>query len=324
MARKVLVFGNGLGMALSEQDFSIENSLDTVWHDDDLLSEPQRELIRACLPSNTELNRPSSEDDLDQLQRVLAACDQLNAVQLAGDNHWLTEHGQEFPSAIRKFVHKVACRFHQSELRLPDAFVQPLCRFISETKSHVATLNYDDLLYQPMIDAGVLRGYSGNLIDGLTNTGFQRQNLHRLHPNSLGWYLHLHGSPLFFDGNNGRVMKMPRNQLGHNQAMESTHLVLTHVRHKPTIIGASTLLSAYWDYFERALAEAEEICVMGYSGFDSHLNLLLQRFAEEIPVRVIEWEGAAPDVNRLDYWRSKVGNVADLVRMESILEFDAW
>lgn len=52
------------------------------------------------------------------------------------------------------------------DLTLPDEFVRPLIAFIQDTRSHVATLNYDALLYRPMISEEILRGYNGELVDG--------------------------------------------------------------------------------------------------------------------------------------------------------------
>ena len=45
--------------------------------------------------------------------------------------------------------------------------------FIKNTKSHVATLNYDKLLYDEFIKEEICKGYSGYLVDGFYDTGFQ-------------------------------------------------------------------------------------------------------------------------------------------------------
>lgn len=262
MPRKTIVFGNGIGMALSIDSFSLDVALTSVWEDGNLLTDDERALIRHCLPDDREEDWPSSEVDLDMLQRVLSACDFLAEIDDIDGLHWLSERGREFPPAIRRFVHQVACRFHNTELHLPETFANPLCRFIERTKSHVATLNYDPLLYEKFIDEGILDGYNGILIDGITGNGFQPDNLYRNQQENLGWYLHLHGSPLFYDGPDGRVRKFPRPRL-REQIVASTHLVLTHVIHKPSIIAASDLLSEYWKYFERALTESQELVVIG-------------------------------------------------------------
>lgn len=323
MPRKTLVFGNGLGMALDHEAFSLPRALEQVWEDPDLLSDEQRDLIRACLPDDTELGRPSSEDDLDLLQRVLASCDFLNDFEIDGGAHWLSEHGRAFPPAIRRFIHQVACRFHRTGCELPDHFAEPLINFVHQTKSHVATLNYDPLLYEAFIREGVLTGYNGDLIDGLTGNGFAEQNLHRHNEDRLGWYLHLHGSPLFYDGRDGRVKKLRRPWLN-NRVIESTHLVLTHVKHKTSIISASEILSSYWKFLRRALAESEELIFFGYSGYDSHLNLFISRFAPDRPVRIVEWSQSQPDNDRQGYWTGRLKRQVALTSLDNILTFQDW
>jgi hypothetical protein len=74
-----------------------------------------------------------------------------------------------------------------------------LINFVSSTKSHVATLNYDKLLYEEFINAGICSGFSGQLVDGFTSSGFDSSNLVRLYGRNFGYYMHLHGSPLFKD-----------------------------------------------------------------------------------------------------------------------------
>ncbi|PFU24677.1 hypothetical protein COK69_26645, partial [Bacillus cereus] len=74
---------------------------------------------------------------------------------------------------------------------------------------------------------------------------------------------------------------------------------LTHVKHKETVISASPLLSAYWDHLEKALIESTEVVLLGYSGFDKHLNALLRARAPAV-VKVVEWEGAGVQQERND------------------------
>ncbi|MBO9400721.1 SIR2 family protein [Shimia sp. R9_3] len=322
MTRKTLIFGNGLGMGLSPELFSLDNALAYVW-EDDILSDAQKGMIRACLPEDTEYERPSSEEDLYVLQRVLASCDFLDGIELEDEAHWLSEHGREFPSSIRKFVHQVACCFHDTGEELPYEFVEPLTDFIHETKSHVATLNYDPLLYEAFLGSHVLRGYNGDLIDGMTRTGFSKNNMMRKNPDRLGWYLHLHGSPLFYDAPNGRIKKFRRHQLIGEQ-VDSTHLVLTHVRHKTAIISASSLLSEYWRFLGKALKESSEVVLFGYSGYDTHLNNQLASRCANKHVRVVEWSGSQPDNDRLAYWRDKLKNDVEVVHLDSILDFVDW
>lgn len=52
MPRKTVIFGNGLGMALDHQAFSLDRALSVVWDDPDMLSDAQKELICNCLPDD--------------------------------------------------------------------------------------------------------------------------------------------------------------------------------------------------------------------------------------------------------------------------------
>lgn len=323
--RKTIIFGNGLGMALSPGAFSLDAALEEVWDDRNALTDGQRQLIRACLPDDTEFDRPSSEDDLDLIQRVLAACDFLDGIQIPGGvgDHWLSAHGQQFPAAIRKFVYKVACKFHENEEILPDEFSENLTEFISETKSHVCTLNYDALIYDLFVRRGVLNGYNGDLIDGIRRLGFQREYLRRNDPNKLGWYLHLHGTPLYYDGQNGRVRKMRRCDFGLDE-VESSHIVLTHVKHKAAIIQGSKILSEYWRFFRKALRESEEIILFGYSGYDVHLNEVISQYTLDRPIKVVEWSGSQPNNDREGFWLERLKRAPVLMPFDNILEFDAW
>lgn len=323
MPRKTLIFGNGIGMALDPQAFALDGALAEVWEDNDVISDEQRGLIRACLPDDTEFDRPSSEDDLDLLQRVLSACDFLSELNGVAGAHWLSEQGRSFPPAIRRFIHQVAACFHKTAIVLPEAFAEPLCNFLHATKSHVATLNYDPLLYDCFLESRILDGYNGDLIDGMTNAGFRKNNLYRHNPASMGWYLHLHGSPLFYDAPNGRVRKMSRRQLN-DVVVESTHLVLTHVLHKQSIIATSTLLTEYWKFLSRSLKESEEVILIGYSGYDKHLNSFISRRNDGLSVRVIEWSRAQPDNDRAAFWAEKLQADVHIEQYDSILEFTDW
>ncbi|MDX1742363.1 MAG: hypothetical protein R3186_02045, partial [Ruegeria sp.] len=78
MVESLFVFGNGLGRALDNQFFSLQQAMQVAWDDDDILTGEQRQLIRSCLPIDLIENddrAPTSEEELEDLQRVLSACD---------------------------------------------------------------------------------------------------------------------------------------------------------------------------------------------------------------------------------------------------------
>lgn len=308
-------------MTLDPQFFTLDRAIGEVWGNGDLLDSACKELICHCLPPGNN-DRPHGESDLDTLQLALSASDFLAGLG-GGQFHWLTEEGQRFPRAIRKFFYQTALLFHMSGRTLPDAFLNGLCEYIQATRSHVATLNYDNLLYQPLIERQVLRGYDGALVDGFYNQGFKVENLERKFGRKFGYYLHLHGSPLFVNRGES-ILKLKQAELDLEADTISSHIVLTHVDHKHAVISASELLIAYWQRLLFSLSESEEIILFGYSGGDKHLNSLLKSSSPEKSVRVVEWEGAGSQVERTSFWTTSLSRDVTVVRLADILEFNCW
>ncbi|MBC7010376.1 SIR2 family protein [Pseudoalteromonas sp. BZK2] len=319
MARKLVIFGNGLGMSLDPAHFSLTAALEDIWEREDFLTLEQQQLIERCLGRP---GAPQGEDELDLLHQAVTHCKSLNLIG-DGDIHWLTEDGQSFPEITATYIHKVATKLHNYNGTLPQAFEDALIDFIRETKSHVATLNYDKLLYNSFIDNDLVDGYNGSLIDGMLNRGFSADALERRYDNDFGYYLHLHGSPLFME-HEGSIVKLSRERLNLDRDIPSKHIVLTHVKHKLSVIAASHALSTYWDYLQFALSEAEEVILFGYSGFDTHLNMLLKPYLKSIPLRVVEWSGAGDQVERETFWARCLGRAVAVERLDNISDFVAW
>ncbi|EGR3456668.1 hypothetical protein DMK83_25315 [Vibrio parahaemolyticus] len=322
MARKLIIFGNGLGMALDHQHFSLQSALEDIWNREDFLTLKQQELIERSLGRG---GAPKGEHELDQLHQAVTYCKALNRIG-DGDVHWLTEDGQSFPEITAKYIHKVATKLHNYNGSLPNAFEAALVDFIKTTRSHVATLNYDKLLYNSFIDNGIFSGYQGYLVDGMIDRGFSADALERKYDNRFGYYLHLHGSPLFVNRNQ-EVVKLSRHQLSVDRNEASEHIVLTHVKHKPSVIAASDVLSIYWDYLQFAISESSEIILFGYSGLDNHLNLLIRPYLGTKIIRVVEWSGAGSQYERERFWRwalrGGTGHV-EVNRMDNITNFTQW
>jgi hypothetical protein len=319
VARKTLIFGNGLGMALQSDFFSLDNAIGATWDDPEVLDDAVKALVSCCLPG--EADRPHEESELDTLQLVVSACEFLGRTG-AGQISWLTDDGLRFPLAVRTFLYRTALHFHLQDFRLPDGFTTALASFLHETKSHIATLNYDNLIYQSMIEAQVLRGYSGVLIDGFWGSGFQEGNLARFNPDRLGYYLHLHGSPLFIDRDDVTI-KLRQADVEAGDSIGS-HIVLTHVEHKQTVIASSPLLTSYWKHLEVAFSEsASGVILFGYGGEDEHLNVML-RAKQEMPITVVEWNGAGSHIGRGRYWLEKMGRSVTLVQLDNVLDYRDW
>lgn len=326
MPRKTLVFGNGLGMALDHVHFSLTNAMADVWTNPAAVSAPQKELISQCLGGNGAI--PQREDQLDPLHLVISACKTLAGINRSQgmEVHWLSPEGQQFPLAVGNYIHKVATRLHMYDGALPREFLGPLVDFVRRTQSHVATLNYDKLLYGAFLDAGLMVDYfNTTLVDGMMGDGFSSEAMARRYGNTFGYYLHLHGSPLFFD-HHGIARKRERHQLNPFSPEGSDHIVLTHVRHKRSVIGASAVLSAYWNYLSFCLNESEEIIVFGYSGEDVHLNDLIAAYAQSRHVVVVEWNGAGANGQQRHWFWTQKFKTTNLHHwyLPNILAFTNW
>lgn len=319
MKRKLIIFGNGLGMALDHNHFSLDRALAEIWNRPNFLTEAQRQLIERCLQRQ---GPPEGEHELDTLHKAITYCKALAQIG-EGNIHWLTQDGLGFPEITATYFHKVATRLHNYDGHLPNVFEESLVNFVKATRSHVATLNYDKLLYNSFIDNEVFNGYQGYLVDGMLGQGFSSNALERKYGNNFGYYLHLHGSPLFVD--QGReVIKLSRQELTLNRDVPSEHIVLTHIKKKPSVIAASHVLSTYWDYLQFAIFESEEIILFGYSGLDAHLNVLLRPYLTSKSLKVVEWSGAGDQVARERYWQNKLSQAVAVTRLDNITEFTDW
>lgn len=319
MPRSTVIFGNGLGMALDSDYFQLEAALRSVWDGSDDFQPIHKRLVQSAIPDLTAADHPQTEKQLDQLQMALLAARFLRGFENQ-EVRWLANEAQQLPEAFARYIHEVAEYFHESGRLLPFDFTQALARFVNESASHIATLNYDNLLYDALANAGVLAGYNGTLLDGFHRAGFANENMDRFNRARKGWFLHLHGSPLFVG--NRKMMREARNLF---QPDEDAHIVLTHVAHKPLLIEQSPILASYWLRLHEAIAESITITLFGYSGEDSHLNQSISDRAQGRSIVVVEWSGAGEQLQREAYWRQalKLQHVR-LHRLENILEFRAW
>ncbi|QUM75523.1 SIR2 family protein [Moritella sp. 24] len=307
-------------MALNHQYFSLARGLATVWQGTEHFDDAKKRLIIGSIEDVGEHESPQGEHQLEKLQIAIVASDYLKSLETEDSPSWLTEDAAQLPVAYKKFMHEVAFYFHQSDSYLPAPFLASLSNYIRESKSHIATLNYDNLLYDGLKDHGVLSGFD-LLIDGFTRgLGFSSHNLDRHRPRTQAWYMHLHGSPLY-QGNRKLLCEERNNVQGH----EKSHIVLTHVKHKPMIIDSSPILSEYWRRLPTALNEVSCVVLIGYSGEDVHLNRKILEHSREKNIHIIEYLGSGTRAERRVYWARKLPNMnITLHQPESILEFVDW
>ena len=349
MSFTTLIFGNGLGRAINNDFFALDKGIFKVWNQrgDLEISHDVKESILSCLPrvNGKRPKIPVSEEQLQLLHEIRNACRKIRDVEPASVE-WLSETFREFPESIEEFVAKVSYHFHTypnlNQEKRHSVFVDGLSKFIKKYRSHIATLNYDNLLYQPLIDKEILKGWDGHLVDGFyRNKGFSNSHLvRRTHNKDMGWYLHLHGSPLFCDTDYGIIKKITQYELPESfeiSPLARRHVVLAHSQDKPQIIGESPILKTYWRYFSKALAQSTYIYIFGYGGGDNHLNKEIALWAEQrlelnksITIKIVERKTSTDIDIRKNYWSKKfsteefqvpVTNIK-MQRLSNILDFN--
>lgn len=337
MAFTTFIFGNGIGRAIDPY-FELHRGIEDVWNEggDRKLPKDVKKSIIKCLSENDGIKPkiPTSEEELITLHEVTSLCRRLRDLE-PDDPKWLTEKFRNLPEAIDEFIAKVAFYFHCYDSALLPAeylnFVSGLSQYIRERPSHLATLNYDNLLYQPLIENGILEGYNGHLIDGFHFSGFNSKNLVRVGRNKkrLGWYLHLHGSPLFYLDRNGKTKKYSQASLENSfnpLSSKKRHVVLCHIKDKPQVIADSRLLQSYWRYFSKALKQSNVIYVFGYGGADEHLNKEISSWIElqkeqenEFIIKIVEWKNPSMTfVDRKKFWAEKFSTEEITVSIDDI------
>ncbi len=316
MGRSICIVGNGLGRALKPENYELKTALNKVWNDTGCLSRAHKLLILGAISDTNNQKPPCSEDQLDNLHWAIVATEFLKGFENRGKS-WLTDEAKEIPVAFKKYIHAVAWYFHELKYPLPEAFANNLTKFILQTKSHVATLNYDTLLYNLFVKKMVFNGFDGSLVDGYLNAGFKDSNLDRYNGKNFGWYLHLHGSALF--SGKHKIMGPDRSC---PQLNEENHIVLTHVAHKPYIIESSFVLRSYWKRLNVALSESEKIILFGYSGLDDHLNDRIKSGGDFKEIYIIEWSGSGEEIERKKFWKDKLSNDVKLIHKQCILDYN--
>ncbi|CUH67406.1 hypothetical protein TL5118_02178 [Thalassovita autumnalis] len=287
--RKLYIFGNGLGRAFDNDFYSLKRALEEAWSEEGPLNDDERALIANCLSDGAvgpEMAAPTEEAQLRDLQRVVDACDLIAHFQERAncDEAWLTGNGEDFPNAVRRYFHHAASQFHSAEHKLPPEFAQKFRAFVERDRPHIATLNYDDLLYGSFVETPIAQQHL--LRDGFLRGKFDFEFHKRLMIEGEGWFLHLHGSPLFIR-RGGKDRKITRAELPSHLGYERTHLVLTDAKSKPGAINSSAILRRYWAELAEILKQPVAVTLFGYGGADLHLNRLISEAHEGATIRVV-------------------------------------
>ncbi len=334
MSRKLIVVGNGLGMALDNTKFSLPHAMPKVWHEK--LERNERELIADFIPGIDVSTEPQEESRLINAQVALSAFDILQS----GFGHdyaknlkeWFSKPNQhtDLENALNKFTFEVAREFDRTSETFHDDeklknFWRNLKAHLGTHKSHIATFNYDTALYTKYLDDPFFE--EKTVLQDCFRSGFLKPTLGKVEC-ERGLYLHLHGSPLFHD----TIQKRNRSELNSHTAESRNHIILSDASLKPLLIAKSKILSLYWKRLEEILhpdvrdttiTQVEEIILFGYRGGDDHLNRLIGKSG--CPVRVVEWcdDHILPD--REEWWKDKLGATNVIVDLrKNILTFNEW
>lgn len=342
--RKLVIIGNGLGMSLSPNGFSLKSVMPKVWENE--LNDAERNLIASCI-EGIEENGPTNEAQLMGAQVAQMGHEMITThVEERHQSKWFTKEALTYPEAIGKYVYEVAKLLNknsqefENDVRL-KGFLDHFIPFQQRTKSHIATLNYDTVLYSAFNDDYTIEekqyrlcnGWNGTLVDGYTRTaGFSEANFVTKYDSDFGYYLHLHGSPLFVDE---PARKLNRNELAWHAPNNAKHIILSDGTLKPLLIMRSDVLKLYWKQLRNAVNEAEEIIIFGYGGGDEHLNAALRK--SKVRKRVVVRKKADKEANNeaAQFWVRALGSSdGNLIEddheeviyepLDDILEFRNW
>jgi hypothetical protein len=328
-----IIMGNGLGMAVDPSYFTLEAGLQKAWSQLNLDIQTR---IKNLITNGDDL---LTEQQLEKHYEVIRACVMLQRFE-SNSTKWLDRDAKDFPLHFQKFIENTAwhfCNYDGNEGNLMN-LIKCLKYFIQHNYTHLITLNYDKLIYSNFAtDDEIMNDYSGQLVDGFLKGGFRSQQLNREFGRRFGWYLHLHGSPLFYTCSETNLVKKTlltdtldqRNKQGLRE-----HIILCNINLKSNRIAQSELLFTYWHYFLAALDESEKVIFLGYSGNDSHINHEIENWMRNTKsiknktIQVIEYaDSKFSDADRQTFWSSQLGvsnsyfNNQNLIRLPSILSY---
>lgn len=328
MKRDTIIIGNGIGLTLSATHFNLSNALDSAWKSSSLSATEKALISQHCL-YHLKHDYPVDEEEFYHLSNTCSCCSGLSKDEVTGIP-FLKDDAKIFPEVIQKFKTAVAWNLFSYGGKLPDSFVLPLVSHVKSTNSHIATFNYDGLLYKCFYENGVFGDYDhAHLIDGFhcdSPKQFDGDHLKRKNSHDFGLYLHLHGSSLFY-GEDDMPKKQSMARI--DSSIICRHLILSDNLHKEEQIQKSLVLRTYWDVLGPCIDESEKVFIFGYKGLDSHLNNCISEHIEGKEVIVIEWDKTGPYTERQIFWNTSLFTRKkpikfSLFHLSNILDFVDW
>lgn len=306
------IVGNGLGMAIDPERFSLKKAMENALNGN---REVVEKYFFASFPELQESKKDAlnsqrhslytDEAHLRDLQRFLWAHDN-GIIDLRSDRQVIAEYltkiiWQFFELNFRHYNPLIVENCDTGEGVYIDPkgkgfhFLEKLSTYIklmseNGNKVHVTTLNYDRMLYTGFLKNGIIgdnsRGKKPLLVDGfLPRNGALRFELDECikWADKAGMFMHLHGSPLFFHQEDKPTIFLKNTTTNEEKEIKEIkenafdpnkirHIVLTYPHYKQKLIEESPLLSAYWEKFYNLLKETNKLVLFGYGGGDPHLN----------------------------------------------------
>jgi hypothetical protein len=328
-----IIIGNGLGMAVKADYFPLEKGLQKAWSN---LDNDTQSRIKTLLTAGDDL---LTEQQLEKHYEVIQLCARLERFEDHNQLKWLDDKARDFPIKFRELIEDTAWHFldYNGDQTQLNPLLEDLKFFINHNYTHIATLNYDKLIYGNFIDTEIMDGYNGELVDGFYSSGFHPHNLTRAFGRQFGWYLHLHGSPLFYTCTKTGAYK--KTQLKDSKADRKTqglreHIVLCNTNLKSSQISQSDVLLTYWYYFRAALDKSDTVIIFGCSGDDFHVNKEISDWFrnsnnhQNKKIKIIEYaDSKFTQEQRQQFWSSalnlsnKYFSNKNLIRLPSILKY---
>ncbi|MEG3660532.1 hypothetical protein [Celeribacter halophilus] len=207
MSRKLIVVGNGLGMAIAPKQFGLKPVMQRVWREG--LEEDERKLLAKHFRDIDEDNGPSEERHLMVAQVAVIMPEMVEETPSSHAKslkRWFTapEELDEIKEALNNYCYAIAKRLFEC-VRSNDMFFPPniqwdvcqaytsLSRLMGDSSGapHITTLNYDGFLYTGQL----FEHYTDGFLKNGGNLPVWQNKFAQRKPR----YLHLHGSPLFWE-----------------------------------------------------------------------------------------------------------------------------
>lgn len=333
------LIGNGLGKSLDADHFDLKQGMKQGW------GRTRSKKIKSLINKFLGKAAPTTENDLKKIQDCFLKLQSIEC-QIKDLPHGLKHHIEfnikKDKERYFEYLFNVSSHFYNypiDETPLPSkfaTFMENFCLYIEKkckdrNTVHVATLNYDGLLYKKFIEKGnIFKGYDGFLVDGITDAGFNKDNLKSRYGKNFGWYLHLHGSPLFYSDHK----KIKKNTYNNNtSSFEEVsykpgrrHIILCHPKQKYETIQYSEILSEYLEHFKVAITHTDYLVIIGYGGKDTHINEIIKSFLKkEGQIIVIERLEEGEFDERVRLWKDLLcahDRKFKLIQKTTILDFN--